>query len=407
MKVTRLKVQNIKGLREIEIHADPTVNEIAGENGAGKSSALDSIVFALAGKRVIDEMPIREGERKAEIVLETDDLVITRRFKGDGTTLTVRGKDGGRYGQRRLDQLFSGFTFDPLAFSRLKPADQIEHLKHLAGPDFRKELGAIEADIIDVFDRRKDANQRLKTLGKVVDMEREDPVNVSDILTELDEVEKHNDTQRRRQGAIERADDMIELREEQVDELAKKLTQAKAALKEAKKARFDLKEVQPLRDPDDLKAKISAADVQNRKAEAYKIYCSRLEQRKEVSAEADFLTEKLEDLRDKRLDMMGGDKFPVEGVAFVNDALVINGIPFDQLSSSERIRVSARIGMAAASELKIMFIRDGSLLDGKSFYELAKLAEQSKYQLWVETVGNGHGDAIVLEEGEIRDASDK
>lgn len=410
MKITNLTVQNIKGVRQIEIHADAVVNELAGKNGAGKSSVLDSILYALGGKRGIDDMPVREGEEKAEIVLETDDLVVTRRFKGDTTSLVVRGKDGGRYGQRRLDQLFSGFTFDPLAFTRLSAAEQINHVKHLAGKEFTRALGEIEGKIIEAFEKRKDLNAQLKRFGVPDPVEKVEPVNVDDLMQELEEAEEFNEAQADRKLDIGRQaartigyQDTVHDLETELVEIQRKLVLAREMLAESEAQAAKLEKPEPLIDTSELKERIRAASDQNAAGYVYEQYLKRVQERRELVADVEAATDTLDDLRGKRLDMMAGGNFPVEGIAFVNDALVVNNIPFAQMSSSERIRVSAQIGMAAKSELKIMFVRDGSLLDAESFAELTKIAESRKYQLWVETVGDGHsGDAIILEEGSVK-----
>ena len=93
MKIMKLMIKQIKGVRQIEILAQPHVNEIAGENGAGKSSVLDSIVYAIGGARAIDAKPLRDGASKGEILLETDEVIITRKFKENGASkLSIKDK---------------------------------------------------------------------------------------------------------------------------------------------------------------------------------------------------------------------------------------------------------------------------------------------------------------------------
>jgi DNA repair exonuclease SbcCD ATPase subunit len=55
MKIVNLKADNIKKLVAVEISpADNTVI-VTGKNGAGKSSVLDAIWWALSGKKHIQE----------------------------------------------------------------------------------------------------------------------------------------------------------------------------------------------------------------------------------------------------------------------------------------------------------------------------------------------------------------
>ena len=54
MRIIRLQAENIKRLQAVEIEPHGDVVKITGKNGAGKSSVLDSIWMALAGKPSMD-----------------------------------------------------------------------------------------------------------------------------------------------------------------------------------------------------------------------------------------------------------------------------------------------------------------------------------------------------------------
>jgi hypothetical protein len=77
--------------------------------------------------------PIRDGEERAEIILETEDLVVTRRFTASGSTLTVKSPDGAVYpkGQAKLDDMLGKLSLDPLAFTQLSDRDQLATLLDL------------------------------------------------------------------------------------------------------------------------------------------------------------------------------------------------------------------------------------------------------------------------------------
>ncbi|MFA6325418.1 MAG: AAA family ATPase, partial [Candidatus Paceibacterota bacterium] len=64
MKIIQLKSSNIKRLKAIELDIDEKQNivMITGKNGQGKTSILDSIWYALGGKKAVQDKPIRDGE---------------------------------------------------------------------------------------------------------------------------------------------------------------------------------------------------------------------------------------------------------------------------------------------------------------------------------------------------------
>ena len=76
MKILKLTCENFKKLRAVEITPKGELVEICGKNGAGKSSVLDSIWWALEGTKHIQAMPIRKGADKARIRLDLGEMVV-------------------------------------------------------------------------------------------------------------------------------------------------------------------------------------------------------------------------------------------------------------------------------------------------------------------------------------------
>ena len=131
MKIVSLEAENVKFLKAIRIETDGSLVVIGGDNASGKSSILDSIEYAINGATSIPSEPIRKGKKKARIVVDLGNIVVTRTFTSKGTNLTVKGKDGAVFGtpQSLLNELVGKLTFDPLEFSRMDVAKQAEVLK--------------------------------------------------------------------------------------------------------------------------------------------------------------------------------------------------------------------------------------------------------------------------------------
>src|SRR3970040_1173840 len=107
MKNIMLTAENGKKLVAVEIHPTGDVVTISGRNGAGKTSVLDSIWWALAGTSAIQKQPIRKGQKRARIRLDMGELIVERKFSESGSTLAVESADGARYPspQKMLDAL--------------------------------------------------------------------------------------------------------------------------------------------------------------------------------------------------------------------------------------------------------------------------------------------------------------
>ena len=80
MRIIRLAAENVKRLVAVEITPKGNVIEITGKNGAGKTSVLDSIWWALAGNRTHQAVPVRQGETEAVISLDLGDIKVRREF---------------------------------------------------------------------------------------------------------------------------------------------------------------------------------------------------------------------------------------------------------------------------------------------------------------------------------------
>ena len=107
MKIINLQAENIKRLKAVEITPQGNAVVLGGENGAGKSSVLDSIMMALGGGRTICEQPIRDGETRASIRLDLGKYVVERKFTKGKSYLTVTQADGAeiKSPQAMLDEL--------------------------------------------------------------------------------------------------------------------------------------------------------------------------------------------------------------------------------------------------------------------------------------------------------------
>jgi len=131
MIITRLQVENVKRIKAIDITPEGELIIVGGNNAQGKTSLMDSISYAIGGKKLIPSKPIRDGQKKASIKVDLGDLKIERKFwinaKDGSLESTVIVKEKGKEGnisrpQEILDKLFSSLSFDPLAFSRMTNA---------------------------------------------------------------------------------------------------------------------------------------------------------------------------------------------------------------------------------------------------------------------------------------------
>ena len=84
--------------------------------------------------------------------------------------------------------------------------------------------------------------------------------------------------------------------------------------------------------------------------------------------------------------------------------VTFNGLPFEQASSAEQLRVSVAmaLGLAPArpDAIKVLLVRDASLLDDNSLKLITDMTEAAGGQCWLERVSNtDEEEQLIISEG--------
>lgn len=403
MKIIQLKAENIKKISAIDISPDGNLVQITGKNAQGKSSVLDCIWYALGGAKDLPSLPIREGAESGEIVLDLGDYIVTRKFTQKTTTLAVKSKEGATYGspQALLDKMLGDLAFDPLEFSRMKPKDQFERLRTISGVG--EELDRIDGLIKTDFDARTEVNRKVTSLESQVAGIHvpagtpDEPVNVSELVAEGERLRDENTGITAAQSSLVTYKQMLEAAKA---EIAKQEEIIKAS--EELIAKAEAVAAKPLHDLTELRAKVASANDVNR-AVADKQRRNQLKaQLAEATTEAEKLTAKVDANRSARLKIMEGAQMPVPGLTLEDGMIKLNGIPFTQASTAEQLKVSVAIAMAANPKIRVIRIKDGSLLDDDNMALIRGMADEKDYQIWIERVDGSGEVGVVMEEGHIK-----
>lgn len=125
MKTTRIKVRNLFGIKE-QREFDGSSIEISGPKGAGKTSVLDSIRYALTNRSDRDYI-IHQGREEGEIIIETDTgLTIDRKARTNkADAITV--KDGGKVQNQPasfLKTIFTPLQLNPVEFTLMSKEEK-------------------------------------------------------------------------------------------------------------------------------------------------------------------------------------------------------------------------------------------------------------------------------------------
>ncbi len=435
--ITKIEIKNVKGIRHVAIVAKP-VNEISGKNGAGKSSVLDSITFALAGRDFVDREALRSGEQEGAIWLETDEFTFERKLteKDQKGTLTIRAKNGSKALQTDIDKLINTATFDPMKFCQASGRERIEIAKKILSDEQYMELNLLSKECDEQISERVLLHREIQKIGQPAI-----PLQPRPATGRLEQAQAAllaivTENQNRRNSLLV-ADGLVQqrkLKEADLEIGQKRIQDTKEAIKELEERILSYKEgmkaqiahtekieqqikdllvaesqafagkIQPdFEAHDKAKAELEEAQKDALIEDAYQRYEAEMKALERKNIEYGVQDSKVRALQERRAgiiaDALG------EGFEYCHDGYLIryNGVLFDQLSQAEKVLAACKIIFKTNPKIRVVCVRDGSLLDSDTTQALIEECQRHNFQLWIETVGAGSSeDAIVIEEGSLK-----
>lgn len=435
LRIVSLTVENIKRLVAVHIEPDGSLIQITGRNGQGKSSVLDSIWWTLSGKGSIQEQPVRKGQSTGFSELDLGRFIVRRDYQVDAvdgtwtTSLTVTSPDGQLYSspQRLLDGFLGSLSFDPLAFMEKDAKGKVAELIRIANIDL--DFDKIARENLADFTRRTEINRQVKALTERVatfapDVPKKgapaDDVDTAALLADMQSaaetnamIERARLEQERKIERLNAMDERVKALRQEADGLEDRIHELRKqadrlAESTAAERKEPAPEIPPFVDVADIRAKVEAAQAENESRRKVRDvvakHAAAVVDLKKAQAEADALTDRIDGRTKTKNDAIQAAKMPVDGLSFGDGIVTYNGIPLDQASTAEQIRVSLAIGMSMDPTLRVILIRQGSLLDDESVAIVAGWADEHGFQVWMERVDSSGQVGIVMEAGQVKDA---
>lgn len=369
--------------------------------------------------------------------------------------------------QQMLDKLIGALAFDPLAFSRMEPKKQLEELRRIAKVDPALDLIKMQHDNEVDFNARQALNRDAKAKRAQAEAIRvpadvpPNKINEQALLDEMQRAAEHNaGVERVRQsvvtlrenvakmeaalaaldpalentvGALKReaaqnvlrAENRITALEHEITVLRTEIdaTKARAEREIAQhrentanarssteialaESRASLEAAQQAPEPID----IAQVRQQLEQAKQINAQIDRREARVNLEAEAKHLEGQANDLTLAMADRDAAKRkalseavMPVAGLGLTDQYVTFNDVPFSQASMAEQIRVGVAIAAAVNPKLRVICIRDGSLIDDDGMAIIRALARQYDMQVWIECVRTDDKAAILIEDGRVVD----
>ncbi|MCW3101460.1 MAG: hypothetical protein JWL77_7078, partial [Chthonomonadaceae bacterium] len=363
---------------------------IAGPNGAGKSSVVDGImqIVAPAGVKGIPK-PIHDGATEAFVEMTTTEARARRTYKDDGAgKFDVWALDGAKYPSGRDFMLKStgGQVFDTAEFASMAEKDQRAELLRRVELPF--DLATVDRERAGVYDQRTETNRSIDQLtGQLAgittpsDDTPAEEVPAASIIAEFNHAQDHNAAVVKATNNIDGLKEGIRSEEEQIARLTERLALLRSDLKSSESAAALLA---PIIDVDDISARLESVEQTNaaiREGQQYRRVAASLAVKKQ---QATALTTELAAIDKKKADGLSAAVFPVEGLSIDDTGITHNNIPFKQINGAMQIVVAFDLFTQDKPDLRLIFIKNGDLLDATSLAGIEKIAVERSYYVIVE-----------------------
>jgi DNA repair exonuclease SbcCD ATPase subunit len=400
MRIIHLKINNILNLKAIDVHPQKNVNKVSGKNGAGKSNFLETIRFALLGKRAMPKEPIREGQKQGDIVVELDDYIVTVKITKNGEYWQVTDKEGRpvKSPQTLLKEIVGPISFDPLALLDEDPKKLRAVLLELLGVDLDK----YDTEIKRLRDERQIEGRSLKlneaaltTLPYYTEAPKEE-ISISELHKKLAEAGLVN-------NAIDKAGNELDSINSEITSLEKRVQ----FLKEQKENRIKYLQENAVVDTAVITEKMENIETVNQQVRANKAYNIAKKRAQESQGVYNKFTEKIEQLELVKDDTLKKAKMPIpglgvdeEGVTFTDEKHGTK--PISQINTAKRIEIGMAIYMAKNPDLKVMFA-EGDKFDKETEKAVEAAVKDADFQLFCEVVDEETESGIYLIDGTVRE----
>lgn len=454
MIIKKLELSNFQVIKEFNADFEGNVYFITGDNELGKSTLLKAIGALLTGNR---DAVLKNGEDKgfAKMVVGNDgenyevELKFTK--ANPRGTLSIKQKTTGMRSDNvsMLQKVFGYTDFDAVEFSRWSETaegrrKQVQYVRALLPENVQKRIAEIDAEVMTVKEKRKDANAEVKTYTTICAAAEKqlrpgdaktyaEKKDITALMEEQNEnarlIEKAKTVRSALQtrteqleaipGRIETADKVLA---DAKNEMERIIAEAKEAYSlaqathqttieqiEADKADYTarkanaekwLKEYEA-NNPENLDtaAQLKAAEEHNRINALVVDYTSKKKQKEAAEKTARTYEDKLGALAKERETLIASSKLPITGLTFTDDGLELNGVPFvaGKVSDSQIMEVAAKLIIASNPTVKVFRIARGESLGEKRLQAIIDIAKQNGFQGFIEEVKRGQTDLVVEE----------
>ena len=410
IKINKLEIENVKRIKAVKI--EPTQNGltiIGGNNNQGKTSVLDAIAWAIGGDRYRPTSAQRNGSviyPNLHIVMNNG-LVVER--KGKNSDLKVTDPDGKKSGQQLLNEFVEQLAIDLPKFMEANNKEKAKTLLQIIG--IESELNALEKEEKELY------NERL-AIGRIADQKEKfakeqpyfpdaplEPISALELIRKQQEIlAKNGENQRKRDNVEKYKQNILFLRQE-VTAMREQLEKKEHELADAQKALdIAITDAKDLQDESTEELENSLNDIEelNRKVRANLDKDKAEEDARQYREQYRELTNKIEDTRDRRTNLLETAELPLPELSVNDGELIYKGQKWDNMSGSDRLKVATAIVRKINPKCGFVLLDKLEQMDMQTLNEFGQWLEQEGLQAIATRVSTGDECSIIIEDGMVR-----
>ena len=402
MKINKLEIENVKRIKAVKV--EPKANGltvIGGNNNQGKTSVLDSIAWALGGERYKPSQATREGSvipPTLHIVMNNG-LVVER--KGKNSALKVTDPNGKKAGQQLLNEFVEQLALDLPKFMEASGAEKAKILLQIIG---------VGSQLTQLEQQEKELYQERLYIGRTADQKEKfakeqpyytdapkDLISASELIHQQQEILARNGENQKKREQLHQLEQRYQHINDQMAKLLAEQKKVESDLEIARKSALDLHD----ESTEELEQNISNIEEINRKVRANLDKEKAEDDAKTYRDQYNSLTKDLEDVRDKKAELLNAAELPLPELSVREGELIYKGQKWDNMSGSDRLKVSTAIVRKLNPNCGFVLLDKLEQMDMKSLQEFGEWLEAEGLQAIATRVSTGDECSIIIEDGYV------
>ena len=415
MKINRLEIENVKRIHSAVVEpAQDGLTIIGGKNRQGKTSVLDAIAWALGGAKYQPSQAVNADSTippRLKVIMDNG-LVVER--KGKNSDLKVTDPSGKKGGQQLLNEFVEELALNLPKFMEASGKEKANTLLQIIG---------VGPKLAELDQKERELYQERLYVGRTADQKekfaREQPyypdapqelVSPSELIRQQQDILARNGEKARIRANATEAERKAEAAEQALSmaygaaaEAERRLEEAKAAynkaMEEKEIAFSDAENAGDDESTAELEENIADIESINIKVRANMNKIQAEEDAKEYRDQYTMLSQKIEEVRDKKTALLDNADLPLSGLSVLDGELIYNGQKWDNMSSAEQMIVSTSIVRKLNPKCGFVLLDKLEAMDLDTLKEFGQWLEEEGLQAIATRVSTGDECSIIITDG--------